>query len=71
MLVRGGGRKSLKVLKGEVKVLFVACFGHISIKIMLNRQRRKNEKNAFRALENHRSATVRGGAPGAPPPRIR
>jgi len=38
----GGGRKSLKVLKVEVKVL--ACFSPISIKIMpqINRERRKN-----------------------------
>ena len=30
----GGGRKLLKVLKVEVKVI-LACFGHISIEIML------------------------------------
>ena len=40
--VVGGGEKSLKVLKVEVKVIF-ACFGHIFIKIMFkfNRERRK------------------------------
>ena len=37
--------------------------------LKINRQRRKNEKNAFWALQNHRSATVRGGGgSGAPPP---
>ena len=43
---KGGGRKSLKVLKVEVKVI-LACFGHISIKIMLkiNRERRINKEN--------------------------
>jgi len=43
--VGGGGRKSLKVLKVEVKI-FLACFSHMSIKIMLkiNRERRKNGK---------------------------
>jgi len=30
----GGGRKSLKVLKVEVKVIFSACFSHTSIKII-------------------------------------
>ena len=40
----GGGRKSLKVLKVEVK----ACFSLICIKIMLktNRERRKKGKNS-------------------------
>jgi len=32
----GGGRKSLKVLKDEVKVIF-SIFGHISIKIMIRK----------------------------------
>ena len=38
---RGGGRgrKSLKVLKVEVKVIFEAGFGRISIKIMLKIKR--------------------------------
>ena len=43
---RGGGRKSLKVLKVEVKVI-LACFGHISINIVTKtyRERSKNKKN--------------------------
>jgi len=48
---------------------FLACFGHISIKIMLkmNRERRINcEKLSFGAYTNHRSAAVRGGGGGAP-----
>ena len=35
-LSTGGGRKSLKLLKVEVKVMFLACFVHFSIKIILN-----------------------------------
>jgi len=65
--------KSLKVLKVEVKVIFsvLACFGHISIKIILkiNRERRERrfvlEKIEFWAYKNHGSAAVTGRAPGA------
>jgi len=41
----GGVRKSLKMLKVEVKVI-LACFGHISIKIKLKKiaSEEKNEK---------------------------
>jgi len=38
----GGGRKSLKVLKVEKS--FLACFGHISIKIMLKINRERSER---------------------------
>jgi len=51
---RGEGKKSLKVLKVEVKVIY--CFGNICIKIMLksNRERRKIEKNSLLGIKNHR-----------------
>jgi len=38
-----GGRKSLKVLMVEGKS-FLACFGHISIKIMLKINRERGER---------------------------
>ena len=67
----GGGSKSLKVLKVE-ESHYLARLGHISIKIMLiiNRERserRKWGKNSAMGIKNHRSAAVRGEAPGAPP----
>jgi len=68
----GRGRKSLKVFMVELKVIISRVFGHVSIKIMLkiNRERserRKIEKNLHSGHKKHRSAAVRGGAPGAPP----
>jgi len=39
-----GGRKSLKVLKVEAKALFLACFGHISIIIMLKMNRKGSKQ---------------------------
>jgi len=39
----GGGRKTLKVFTVEVKVIF-ACFGHISIKIVLKTNREQSER---------------------------
>ena len=41
-LRKGGGRNSLKVLKVEKS--FLACFGHISIKIMLKINRERSER---------------------------
>jgi len=38
-----GGRKSLKLLKVEVKVI-LACFGHIAITIMLKTNRERSEQ---------------------------
>ena len=69
-----GGRKSVKMLKVAVKVIIFACFGHISITLMLksnlerSEQEKKRETLAFWAKNNHKSAAVRGRAPGAPPP---
>jgi len=42
----GGFRKSLKVLKVEVEVIF-SMFGHISIKIMLKKNREQSERRQF------------------------
>ena len=39
----GGGRNSFKVMKIEVKVI-LACFGHISIKVMLTINREQSEQ---------------------------
>jgi len=39
----GRGRKSLNVLKVEVKVI-LACFGHTSIKIMLKINHERSEQ---------------------------
>ena len=50
----GGGRKSSKVLKVEVKVIFKRVFGRISIQNL--------RKTSVLDIKNHRSATIRGGA---------
>jgi len=40
----GGGRKPLKVLTVEIKTSFLACFCHISLKIMLKMNRERSER---------------------------
>jgi len=69
---RGEGRHSLSV-EGRSKNQFLTCFGHGSIKIMLNINRERSKKIrkiSVLGITNHKSATVRGGggrAPGALP----
>ena len=43
----GGGRKSFKVMKIEVKVI-LACFGYTSIKVMLTINRERSEQKRER-----------------------
>ena len=68
-----GGRKSLKVLKVEVKVILkrvlVLFLLHLCLKLVASEasEEKKREKLAFWALKNHRSAAVRGGARVRPP----
>ena len=50
----GGCKKIIKVLKVELKV-FLACFGHFSIKMMLKINRERSERRKI-------------SAPGAPAP---
>jgi len=68
---RGRGEKIIESVEGWSKSHFLACFGHISMKIMLkvNReQRKKNRKISVLSIKKHRSAAVRGRAGASPPP---
>jgi len=73
----GGGRKcrkSMKLLKAEVKVILSVFLAIFLLKVCLKfiaseASEEKTEQKSVLGIKNHRSAAVRGGrAPGAPPP---